>query len=276
MEGAAGRLLCELGTGQLSRVLWRWGWSCLEPCPGVVCSPEPLTWVAAGPSDSCWCCSVVVLSYLLAFLISGCVSDTRMPQGCLGTPTLQCWPPRGQVCGCWPVWLRSMGPTSGPPLELRVVPPVGQVPPALERDGCGWWTPSLPLPVVQPSLSIHPSVHPSITSTFRGRWEPPWAGGHVVKGEEAGTKTQRRGQLPPFSRLKRRRSPFRPLSALSGQTRHPWCPPSAQGLEKSRTFIFSLCLRSPGAAQLRLCCFLLPLRPCLCTADQPEAFLGGG
>lgn len=227
----------------------------------LACSPESLTWVAAGPSDSCWCCSAVVLSYLLAFLIPGCVSDTRMPQGRLGIPTavaLQCWPARGQVHGCWPVRLRSVGATSGPSLKLWVVPPVENVPPALERDGCGWWMPSLPLPVVQPSLSVHPSVHPSITRTFLGRWEPPWAGGHVVKGEEAGTKTQRRGQLPPFSRLKRRRGPFRPLSALSGQTRRPWCPPSAQGLEKSRTFIFSLCLWSPGAAQLRLCCFSSP------------------
>lgn len=52
VEGAAGlTVLWKSSTWELSRVLWCWGWSCLESCSGGTCSPEPLTWVAAGPSD---------------------------------------------------------------------------------------------------------------------------------------------------------------------------------------------------------------------------------
>lgn len=131
--------------------------------------------------------------------------------------------------------------------------------------------------------SVHPCLHPSVRPSVRPQGFAREMGAALGRqprgeGEEAGTKTRRRGQLLPFSRLKRRRGPFRPRPppALGGQSRRPWCPPSAQGLEKSRTFIFSLCLRSPGAARRRLCCFLLPLRPCLCMADRPAAFPGGG
>lgn len=117
--------------------------------------------------------------------------------------------------------------------------------------------------MAQPSPSICLSVHPSPGSDDGGEEVGAMLGGQPRgEGEEVGTKTRRRGQLQPFSRLKRRRGPFRPcpLSGAGRQSHRPQCPPSAQGLEKRRILIFSFCFRSPGAAQLQLCCFLLPLR----------------
>lgn len=98
------------------------------------------------------------------------------------------------------------------------------------------------------------------------------------EGEEVGTKTRWRGQLQPFSGLKRRRGPFRPHppSAAGGQSHRPRCPPSAQGLEKRRILIFSLLFPEPGSSSASALLLSSPFTPCLCTADQPAAFLGGG
>ena len=81
-------------------------------------------------------------------------------------------------------------------------------------------------------LSICLSVH---HQGFAGEGGAVLGGRPCGEEEEAGTKTQSRGQLPPFSRLKRCRGPFRPrpLSALGRQSHCPRCPPSTQGLEKS-------------------------------------------
>lgn len=134
---------------------------------------------------------------------------------------------------------------------------------AFERGTCSWWAPYFGLPMAWLSPSICLSVHPSPGSGGGEEEVGAMLGGRPRgEGEEVGTKTRRRGQLQPFSRLKRRRGPFRPRppSGAGGQSHRPQCPPSAQGLEKRRILIFSFCFRSPGAAQLQLCCFLLPLR----------------
>lgn len=155
-------------------------------------------------------------------------------------------------------------------------PPLTYIFPGMPSRGsrAGGRHPTLVGSVARLSLSVHPSPG----SDGCGEVRATLGGQPRTEGEEVGTKTQQRGQLQPFSRLKRRRGPFRPRppSAAGGQSHRPQCPPSAQGLEKKANFDFLLLFPEPGSSSASALLLSSPFTPCLCTADQPAAFLGGG